>query len=166
MRIIEYVNAGTFFMGILFLICTILYFIIADIPGAIRATKSDEAKSILESAKTRKQAAAIVKQFKQAPKQEQVPMPVAEKGGKKEKRRKGKKDKEPEDPSVIDLGDIDLSDILLFPETDEAWPTRNVIRLYSTEQKQILNEIMKRFTPNEKGNGIRVYAGGENIEFK
>lgn len=165
MRIIEYVNAGTFFMGIFFLICTILYFIIADIPGAIRATKSDEAKSILESAKTRKQAAAIVKQFKQPAKADPMTVPAVKPKAKKEKKRKKKDAENNPDNSVIDLGDIDLSDIL-FPETEEKWPQMEVLQLYSREQKQILNELMQRFVPSERANGIRIYAGGEKIEFK
>lgn len=165
MRIIEYVNAGAFFMGIFFLVCTVLYFILADIPGAIRATKSDEAKAILESAKTRKQAAGIVKQFKQTAKDSPMNTPPAELAPKKEKKRKKKGKGIPDDNGVIDLGDIELSDIL-FPETDEKWPQMDVTMLYSSEQKQILNELMKRFVPSERANGIRIYAGGEKIEFK
>lgn len=163
MRVIEYVNAGSFFMGIFFLVCTVLYFIIADIPGAIRATKTDEAKTVIESAKNRKQAAAIVRQFRRSTIESPAPDVAAK--TKKEKKRKKKKNETEDDPNVIDLGDVDLADIL-FPETEEKWPQIEVTRLYSPEQKQILNTLMQRFVPEERSNGIRVYAGGEMIEFK
>lgn len=158
MDIIEYINAGTFFMGVLMLVCAGMYFMIADIPGALKATRTEEAKTYLSSAKARKQASSVVKKFQQEAKTKK------EKPQKKSKKAK-QQDKQPEDIPYLE-GAGEAFENLLFPEAEGSWPRLRVIQAYSKEQKATLNELMQKAGAIEAGNGIRVYAGGEMIEFK
>lgn len=159
MDIIEYVVAGSFFMGVLMLVCTGLYFVIADIPGALKAVKSEEGKSILRSAKARRQASSVVKQFKKDVKPEK---------GKKPNKKKG------ENPNAPDTDDIPylkkngetVFDNLLFPESTERWPKLQVLQAYSNDQKELLNSLMQKAEIREIANGIYELAGGDMIEFK
>ena len=152
---LEYGIAGAFFMGILMLVCTGLYFVLSDIPGAIKETRTEEARRYLSSAKARRQAASVVKQFQQSTKQ-----PIK---GKK----KGKKEKsDTDDVPYLDANVAgDFSD-LLFPESAERWPRRRVLRVYSKEQKDILNDLFEKSKMLESANGICILAGGDRIEFK
>lgn len=159
MDIIEYVVAGSFFMGVLMLVCTGLYFVIADIPGALRAVKSEEGRSILKSAKARRQASSVVKQFRQEAKTERE---------KKPNKKKGKKSKVPDADDIPYLetnGDTVFAN-LLFPESTERWPKLQVLQAYNNDQKELLNSMMQRAELREIANGICELAGGDMIEFK